>query len=67
MCKGPEVVDISMMLSTRGRVRHMGVCVAAETEAGRPSQAKDNAVCVSGLCALKSISHFHCIIIRDLI
>ena len=24
----------------------MGVCVAAETEAGRPSQAKDNAVCV---------------------
>ena len=28
----------------------MGVCVAAETEAGRPSQAKDNAVCVSGLC-----------------
>ena len=36
--------------ATRGRVRHMGVCVAAETEAGRPSQAKDNAVCVSGLC-----------------
>ena len=29
----------------------MGVCVAAETEAGRPSQAKDNAVCVCpGVC-----------------
>ena len=37
--------------ATRGRVRHMGVCVAAETEAGRPSQAKDNAVCVCpGVC-----------------
>ena len=28
----------------------MGVCVAAETEAGRPSQAKDNAVCVCPGC-----------------
>ena len=36
--------------ATRGRVRHMGVCVAAETEAGRPSQAKDNAVCVCPGC-----------------
>ena len=36
--------------ATRGRVRHMGVCVAAETEAGRPSQAKDNAVCVCRGC-----------------
>ena len=31
-------------------MRHMGVCVAAETEAGRPSQAKDNAVCVCRGC-----------------
>ena len=36
--------------ATRGRVRHMGVCVAAETEAGRPSQAKDNGVCVCPGC-----------------
>ena len=28
----------------------MGVCVAAETEAGRPSQAKDNGVCVCPGC-----------------
>ena len=28
----------------------MGVCVAAETEAGRPSQAKENAVCVCPGC-----------------
>ena len=47
---GEGWVGVWCIGATRGRVRHMGVCVAAETEAGRPSQAKDNAVCVSGLC-----------------
>ena len=46
--------------ATRGRVRHMGVCVAAETEAGRPSQAKDHAACVChklGTIATLSLQH----------
>ena len=48
--------------ATRGRVRHMGVCVAAETEAGRPSQAKDNAVCVCpGVCVCVCVWRAVCV------
>ena len=40
----------------------MGVCVAAETEAGRPSQAKDNAVCVCpGVCVCVCVWRAVCV------
>ena len=40
----------------------MGVCVAAETEAGRPSQAKDNAVCVCpGVCVCVCVCGGPCV------
>ena len=59
---GEGWVGVWCIGATRGRVRHMGVCVAAETEAGRPSQAKDNAVCVCpGVCVCVCVWRAVCV------